>query len=68
MIVDKIKFLKYEADLNNLFDRAANAYHPAYQLPSYTQVQQLKIALAVSDQKEGLEPKSNDPIYLLAYS
>lgn len=68
MIVDTVKFLKHEADLDNFFTQAAQVYYPGNPLPSYSEIQKIRIALAVSDQKEGLEPKSDNPIYLLAYS
>ncbi|MEG4587261.1 hypothetical protein QUA54_18875 [Microcoleus sp. MOSTC5] len=36
-------------------------------LPSPTEAQRVKIALAISDQIEGKQPQSNDATYLAAY-
>ncbi|WP_445246343.1 hypothetical protein [Microcoleus sp. OTE_8_concoct_300] len=48
-----VRFLKYEADLPNFFQTSANYYHENQTLPSQTESQKIKVALAVSDQKEG---------------
>ena len=62
-----VLFLKYEADLPNFFQTSANYYYHSNQLPSETEVQKIKVVLAVSDQIEGQQPKSNDPLYQQAY-
>ena len=62
-----VRFLKYEADLPNFFQTSANYYQQNQTLPSQTESQKIKVALAVSDQKEGQQPKSNDPLYQQAY-
>jgi hypothetical protein len=62
-----VQFLKYESDLNNFFDTTANYYSQSQVLPLLNEAQKIKVALAVSDQKEGQNPKSNDPLYQEAY-
>ncbi|MEG5175433.1 hypothetical protein [Microcoleus sp. B3-D7] len=62
-----VKFLKYETDLNRFFDSTAGYYFQNQVLPSPTEAQRIKIALAISDQIEGKHPQSTDAIYLAAY-
>ena len=62
-----VRFLKYEADLPTFFQTSANYYHENQTLPSEIETQKIKVVLAVSDQKDGEEPKSNDPLYQQAY-
>ncbi|MEG4838320.1 hypothetical protein QUB24_09370 [Microcoleus sp. B9-D4] len=62
-----VKFLKYETDLDRLFDSTAGYYFQNQLLPSPTEAQRIKIALAISDQIEGKHPQSTDAIYLAAY-
>jgi hypothetical protein len=62
-----VRFLKYEADLPNFFQTSAHYYQQSETLPSDFEAQKIKVALAVSDQKEGQQPKSNDPLYQQAY-
>jgi hypothetical protein len=62
-----ISYFTDEADLPNFFQTSANYYYHSNQLPSETEVQKIKVVLAVSDQKEGQQPKSNDPLYQQAY-
>ena len=62
-----VRFLKYEADLPNFFQTSANYYYHNQKLPSEIETQKIKVVLAVSDQKDGEEPKSNDPLYQQAY-
>jgi hypothetical protein len=66
-LTQMVQFLKYESDLNNFFDTTANYYSQSQVLPSLNEAQKIKVALAVSDQKEGQNPKSNDPLYQEAY-
>ena len=58
-----VRFLKYEADLPTFFQTSANYYYHNQTLPSEIETQKIKVVLAVSDQKEGQQPKSNDPLY-----
>jgi len=62
-----VKFLKYETDLNRFFDSTAGYCIANRVLPTETEVQRIKIALAISDQIEGKHPQSTDAIYLAAY-
>ncbi|MEG4533379.1 hypothetical protein [Microcoleus sp. D2_18a_D3] len=64
---DLVRFLKYEADLATFFHTSANYYYHNQKLPSEIETQKIKVVLAVSDQKEGQQPKSNDPLYQQAY-
>jgi len=62
-----VRFLKYEADLPTFFQTSANYYYHNPTLPSEIETQKIKVVLAVSDQKDGEEPKSNEPLYQQAY-
>lgn len=62
-----VKLLKYETDLNRFFNSTAGYCIANQVLPTETEVQRIKIALAVSDKIEGQRPQSADAIYLAAY-
>ena len=62
-----VRFLKYEADIPTFFQTSANYYYHNQTLPSEIETHKIKVVLAVSDQKEGQQPKSNDPLYQQAY-
>jgi len=66
MIIDTVKSLKYEMDLAKFLDSLvlASAIAPL----SHNQTQQMKIVLAVLDQKTGLQPQSSDSFYLMTYA
>lgn len=62
-----VRYLKYETDLATFFQNSAIYYQETETLPSDFEAKKIKVALAVSDQQEGQQPKSNDPIYQQAY-
>lgn len=62
-----VQSLKYEADLPTFLQTSANYYCHNQTLPSEIEAQKIKVVLAVIDQKEGQQPKSNDLLYQQAY-
>jgi hypothetical protein len=60
-------FLKYEAYLLTFFQTLSKYYRQNDELPSEIESQYIKVVLAVSDQKEGQQPNSNDPLYQQGY-
>jgi len=62
-----VRFLKYEADIPTFLQTSANYYCYNQTLPLEIESQIIKVVLAVSDQKEGQQPKSSDSVYQQAY-
>jgi hypothetical protein len=66
-LTQMVQLMKDESDLNNFFDTTAKSYCQSQVLPSLNEAQKIKVALALSDQKEGQNSKSNAPLYQEAY-